>query len=421
MKILIVGGGGREHALAEKISQSPLTEKIYCAPGNGGISQIATCVDIQATDIESMVNFAVEEKIDLVVVAQDDPLVLGMVDRLEERSVSAFGPNKAAAIIEGSKVFSKNLMKKYNIPTSKYEVFDNLENATEYLKNSDYPIVIKAEGLAYGKGVIIAESFDEAKGALGDIMEKRIFKSAGERVVIEQFLSGKEVSVLAFTDGKTIVPMVSAQDHKKLYDGDKGLNTGGMGAFSPSDAYTKETAAYCMEKIFLPTMNAMNSEGRKFKGVLYFGLIITETGVYVIEYNCRFGDPEAQVVLPRLKSDIIEIIKAIMNERLCDIKIEWSDKAAACVIMASEGYPKQYRVNYKIDGMDKALSHDGVSIYHSGTKKIKDDFYTNGGRVLGITATGDTMGEAVDKAYNAVAEISFEGAYHRTDIGKNTA
>jgi phosphoribosylamine--glycine ligase len=419
MKILIVGGGGREHALAHKISQSKHADKIYCAPGNGGISQIAQCVDIKATDIKKMVDFAEKEKIDLTVVAPDDPLVLGMVDELEKRGLAAFGPNKAAAIIEGSKVFSKNLMKKYDIPTAQYEVFDDSHAAIEYLKDKQYPIVIKAEGLALGKGVIIAQSFSEAKEAIENIMQGKVFGSAGERVVIEQFLVGTEVSVLAFTDGKTIIPMVSAQDHKKVYDGDKGPNTGGMGAFSPSRIYGKETESYCMEKIFIPTMNAMKSEGRTFKGILYFGLIITDDGVYVIEYNCRFGDPEAQAVLPRLKGDIIEIFSAVIEERLSDVEIKWDEKAAACVVMASGGYPGKYNTNFKINGIDNAEKGDNVIVYHAGTKKLDDDFYTAGGRVLGVTSMGDSLDDAIKGAYNAVGKITFENAYFRKDIGKN--
>jgi phosphoribosylamine--glycine ligase len=417
LKVLIVGGGGREHALAHKISQSKKVDKIYCAPGNDGISQIAECVDIKATDIKGMADFAQNAGIDLTVVAQDDPLALGMVDEFEKRGLAAFGPKKDAAIIESSKVFSKNLMKKYNIPTADYMVFDNKEDAASYLADKEYPIVIKAEGLALGKGVIIAQSYDEAKNAVDRIMDERIFGNAGDRIVIEQFLSGTEVSVLAFTDGNVIIPMVSAQDHKKIYDGDKGPNTGGMGAFSPSRIYDREAEKYCMEKIFVPTMRAMNAEGRKFKGVLYFGLIITDKGIFVIEYNCRFGDPEAQVVLPRLKGDLVEIMLALTEERLSDVTIQWDNRAAACVVMASGGYPGEYSKNLKIYGIEQAEKCDNVTVYHAGTKKAGNDFYTSGGRVLGVSALGDTLDEAVKKAYDAVGRISFENAYYRRDIG----
>lgn len=417
MKILIVGGGGREHALALKISQSKNVDKIYCAPSNGGISQVAQCIDIKATDIEAMVDFAKKEKIDLTVVAPDDPLVLGMTDAFEDNGLRAFGPSKAAAILEGSKVFSKNLMKKYNIPTAEYEVFESADSAVEYLKGNKFPIVIKAEGLALGKGVIIAQNFEEAAAAVNSIMEDKIFGSAGSRVVIEEFLTGQEVSVLAFTDGKTLVPMVSAQDHKKVYNDDKGPNTGGMGAFSPSKIYSDEIAGYCMDKIFIPTMNAMNSENRKFKGVLYFGLIVTDDGVKVIEYNCRFGDPEAQAVLPRLKSDIVEIFEAVIDERLSEIEIEWDNGAAACVVMASGGYPGKYETNLKISGIDIAQKADNVTVFHAGTKMSDGEIFTSGGRVIGVTATGINLDEAIKSAYIAVEKISFENAHYRTDIG----
>ncbi|MDD3765594.1 MAG: phosphoribosylamine--glycine ligase [Eubacteriales bacterium] len=418
MKVLIVGNGGREHALAYKIAQSHKVSKIYCIAGNGGIAKIAECFDdIKYTDIDGVVKFAKEKEVDLVVVAPDDPLVLGMVDELEKNGIRAFGPKKAAAIIEGSKVFSKDLMKKYNIPTAQYEVFDNAADAISYLENKTYPIVIKAEGLALGKGVIIAENFDEAKGAVLSIMEDKVFGSAGNRVVIEQFLKGQEVSVLAFTDGKTIVPMVSAQDHKRVFDGDRGPNTGGMGAFSPSRIYDEKASDYCMKNIFIPTMNAMNSEGRTFKGVLYFGLIVTDDGVYVIEYNCRFGDPEAQVVLPRLKTDIIEIFEAIIDERLSEVDITWDDGAAACVVMASGGYPEKYQTGYKIEGIEEAEKTKNVIVFHSGTKLADDKFYTNGGRVLGVTAKGKDLDEAIKNAYEAVWDISFKDAHYRRDIG----
>ena len=400
MNILVVGSGGREHALIWKISQSKKVNKIYCAPGNGGINSLAECVNIKATDINGMVDFAKANKIDLTIVAPDDPLVLGMVDEFEKNGLRAFGPNKAAAIIEGSKVFSKDLMKKYNIPTAEYEVFDNSDSAIEYLKNKSYPIVIKAEGLALGKGVIIAQSFDEAKAAIYEIMDDKIFGNAGSRVVIEQFLTGPEVSVLAFTDGKTLVPMVSAQDHKRIFDDDKGANTGGMGAFSPSRLYDEKTAKYCYDNIFIPTMNAMNSENRKFKGVLYFGLIMTNEGVFVIEYNCRFGDPETQVVLPRLKSDIVDIFEAIIDERLEEVEVKWDNGAAACVVMASGGYPSKYPTGYEIKGIDNANNTNNVIVFHAGTKLENRMLVTSGGRVLGVTATGENLDDAIKKAYD---------------------
>ena len=416
MKILIIGGGGREHTLAYKISQSDKASKIYCAPGNGGIAEIAECVDIKATDIDAAVKFAKDNAIDLTVVAPDDPLVAGMVDAFEAEGLRAFGPNKAAAIIEGSKVFSKELMKKYDIPTAEYEVFDSPNEAVEYLKGKSFPIVIKAEGLALGKGVIIAQSFDEAEQAVRSIMEDKVFGGAGGRIVIEQFLTGQEVSVLVFTDGKTLRPMVSAQDHKKVFNGDKGLNTGGMGAFSPSRIYDEKTADYCMKNIYLPTMNAMNSEGRKFKGVLYFGLIITADGVYVIEYNCRFGDPETQAVLPRLKSDIVEIFDAVIDERLDEVDITWDGCASACVVMASGGYPEKYGTGFEITGIQVAEA-EGAIVFHAGTKLDCGKLVTSGGRVLGVTVVGGTLEEAIVAAYRGVEKISFENAHYRTDIG----
>ncbi len=417
MKVLIVGGGGREHALAVKIAQSQHVDKIYCAPGNGGIAQIAECVDIKATDIDGMVAFAKAKGIGLTVVAPDDPLVLGMVDAFRQNGLRVFGPDKNAAIIEGSKAFSKDLMKKYGIPTAEYEVFGNAESAIAYLDGKTCPIVIKADGLALGKGVIIAQSYDEAVAAINSIMEDKVFGSAGSRVVIEQFLTGQEVSVLAFTDGKTLVPMVSAQDHKKVYNGDQGPNTGGMGAFSPSRIYDEKMEKYCMEKIFLPTMHAMNSEGRSFKGILYFGLIVTEDGIYVIEYNCRFGDPEAQAVLPRLKSDIIEIFEAVIDERLGGLDIVWDDGAAACVVMASGGYPGKYDTGFAISGINDAEQDDKVTVFHAGTAAKDGNIFTSGGRVLGVTATGTSLDEALKTAYNAVQKIKFEKAHYRTDIG----
>lgn len=417
MKVLVVGGGGREHTIIWKLLQNKTIDKIYCAPGNGGISQVAECVDIPATDIDGMVKFAKENQIDLTVVAPDDPLAMGMVDALEENGLRAFGPKKDAAIIEGSKVFAKNLMKKYGIPTAAYEVFENADDAIAYLQDKDFPIVIKAEGLALGKGVIIAQSYDEAVKAVKDIMEDKVFGSAGSRVVIEQFLTGQEVSVLAFTDGTTLVPMVSAQDHKRAFDNDEGLNTGGMGTFSPSRIYDAKVAKYCYDNIFIPTMNAMNSENRKFKGVLYFGLIVTDDGVFVIEYNCRFGDPETQVVLPRLKSDLLDIFNAVIDEKLADIKVEWDDGAAACVVMASGGYPEKYEKGFAIQGIEKAEEADTITVFHAGTKMDGGKLVTAGGRVLGVTATGKDLDDAIQRAYDAVSKISFQNAHYRRDIG----
>ncbi len=418
MKILVVGSGGREHTIVWKIAQSDKVSKIYCAPGNGGISKLAECVDIAATDIDSMVAFAKENAIDLVIVAPDDPLVLGMVDAMEKAGIKAFGPRKNAAIIEGSKVFSKDLMKKYNIPTAGYEVFTDSASAIEYLKSQNsYPAVIKAEGLALGKGVIIAQNEDEAIDGIHEIMDDKKFGDSGNRVVIEEFLTGPEVSVLAFTDGKTVKPMVSAQDHKRAYDNDKGPNTGGMGTFSPSRLYDEAKAKECMENIFIPTINAMNAEGRPFKGVLYFGLIMTPNGVKVIEYNCRFGDPETQVVLPRLKTDLVTIMEAIVDEKLSDIEIEWDDNAAVCVVMASGGYPVSYEKGYLISGIDDAESDEAVTVFHAGTKLTENGFTNNGGRVLGVTATDKDLDSAIKRAYSAVEKISWKDEFHRNDIG----
>ncbi len=417
MKILVVGGGGREHAIIHKLSQNKNVEKIYCAPGNGGIAGLAECVNIKATDIPAMVSFAKDNSIDMTVVAPDDPLALGMVDELNKNGLRAFGPAKNAAIIEGSKVFAKNLMKKYNIPTAKYETFDNSDAAIEYLKTQEMPIVVKADGLALGKGVIIANTLEEAETAVHEIMDDKMFGNAGNNVVIEQFLTGQEVSVLAFTDGKTLVPMVSAQDHKRVYDNDQGPNTGGMGAFSPSRIYDEKTAKYCYDNIFIPTMNAMNSEGRTFKGVLYFGLIITKDGVYVIEYNCRFGDPETQAVLPRLKTDLVDIFSAVIDEKLDSINIEWSKDAAACVVMASGGYPKKYESGYEITGITDAEKADNTTVFHAGTKITDGKLVTAGGRVLGVTAMGKTLDAAIKNAYAGVEKISFKDVHYRKDIG----
>lgn len=418
MKVLVVGGGGREHALVRKIKESKKVDEIFCTPGNGGISYDAKCFDVAATDIEGVVNLAKEIKADLVVVAPDDPLVAGMVDALNEAGFKTFGPRANAAIIEGSKVFSKELMQKYNIPTAEYKVFDNAEEAIDYIKErNEFPTVIKADGLALGKGVIIPENLEDAIAGVKEIMEDKIFGASGNNIVVEEFLTGPEVSVLAFTDGKCVKPMVSSMDHKRALDGDKGLNTGGMGTVSPNPYYTQEVAKECMDKIFMPTINAMNNEGRTFKGCLYFGLMITPKGPKVIEYNCRFGDPETQVVLPRLKTDIVDIFEAIDNETLSDLDVEWSDDACACVIMASGGYPKSYPKGIEITGLSNGQL-DGVTVYHAGTKLQDNKLVTSGGRVLGVTALGDTLENALKKSYDAVEKIHFEGAHYRRDIGK---
>ena len=414
MKILVVGGGGREHAIVWKIAQSPKVDKIYCAPGNGGIAELAECVDIGATDIENMVKFAKEKAVDLVMVAPDDPLVLGMVDAMEKEGIRAFGPRANAAIIEGSKALSKELMKKYNIPTAGYEVFTDSASAIEYIKKGTFPTVIKADGLALGKGVIIAQNLEEAEQAVHEMIDDGKFGKSGSRVVIEEFLTGPEVSVLAFTDGKTVKPMVSAQDHKRAYDNDEGLNTGGMGTFSPSRLYDDAKAAECMENIFLPTIKAMSAEGRPFKGVLYFGLMMTANGVKVIEYNCRFGDPETQVVLPRLKTDLVEIMEAVIDERLDEIEIEWEDNAAVCVVMASGGYPVSYKKGYEITGLDNV---GDLTVFHAGTAIKDGKIVTNGGRVLGVTAVGNDLDEAIKNAYAGVSKISWTDEFHRSDIG----
>lgn len=417
MKVLVIGSGGREHTIVWKLSQSKKVSKIYCAPGNGGISAIAECVPIKVMDFDALTAFAKENQIDMTVVAPDDPLAAGAVDAFEAAGLRAFGPNKAAAIIEGSKAFSKDLMKKYNIPTAGYEVFDNSKDAIEYIKtNNQYPIVVKADGLALGKGVIIAEDFAAADKAVCEIMDDMVFGAAGGKIVVEEFLTGPEVSVLAFTDGKTLKPMVSAQDHKRALDNDKGLNTGGMGTFSPSRIYSKELEDECMKNIFIPTMDAMNKEGRTFKGVLYFGLMKTQNGVKVIEYNCRFGDPETQVVLPRLKTDLYDIFDAIIDERLDEIEIEWNDNAAVCVVLASGGYPTEYKTGYEIDGLCQAESL-GALLFHAGTKSDGDKILTSGGRVLGVTAIGDNLDDAIEKAYRYLKPINFKDMHYRTDIG----
>ncbi|MBQ3953194.1 MAG: phosphoribosylamine--glycine ligase [Ruminococcus sp.] len=419
MKILMIGSGGREHALIKKLLESPKCEKLYCAPGNGGISRDAETVAINVMDKEGMVRFAKDNAIDLVFVAPDDPLAAGMVDALEAAGIRAFGPNADAAIIEASKVFSKNMMKKYGIPTAKYEVFDDPQKAIDYIKTENTtPVVVKADGLALGKGVIIAQTIDEAVAAVKSIMEDKQFGESGNKIVIEEFLTGPEVSVLAFTDGHCVKPMVSSKDHKRAYDNDEGLNTGGMGTVSPNPYYTDALADECMQTIFVPTIEAMRKEGRPFKGCLYFGLMMTPKGPKVIEYNARFGDPEAQVVLPRLKTDLVEICEAVIDERLSELDIEWEDGAAACVVMASGGYPVSYKKGIEMTGLDENGQVDGAIVYHAGTKFENGKFYTNGGRVLGVTAKAPTLDEALEKAYAAVKKISFEGAHYRTDIGR---
>lgn len=418
MKVLVVGGGGREHALIRKIKESKRVSEVYCCPGNGGISYDAQCFPVSATDIQGVVELAKKLFADLVVVAPDDPLVAGMVDALNAAGFATFGPNAAAAIIEGSKVFSKNLMLKYNIPTAEYKVFDNPADVLAYVKEkNEFPTVIKADGLALGKGVIIPETLEEAENGVHEIMEDKIFGESGNHVVVEEFLTGPEVSVLAFTDGKCVKPMVSSMDHKRALDGDKGLNTGGMGTVSPNPYYTADIAKECMEKIFIPTIDAMNKEGRTFKGCLYFGLMLTPKGPKVIEYNCRFGDPETQVVLPRLKTDIIDIFDAINSGTLAELEIEWADEACACVIAASGGYPKSYPKGIEITGLENGQK-DGVVVYHAGTAIKDGKLVTSGGRVLGVTALGSDLQQALDKAYAALGEIHFDNMHFRHDIGK---
>lgn len=414
MKILVVGGGGREHAIIKKLNENKSVEQIFALPGNGGIAADATCVDIAATDIEKITEFAIANDIDYAVVAPDDPLVLGCVDALEAKKIPCFGPNKAAAIIEGSKVFSKNLMKKYNIPTAAYEVFDDMQKALDYLETAPIPTVIKADGLALGKGVIIAQTRDEAKQAVVSIMGDKQFGASGDHIVVEEFLTGPEVSVLSFTDGNTVVPMISSMDHKRAGDNDTGLNTGGMGTVAPNPYYTKEIADECMQTIFLPTINAMKSEGRTFKGCLYFGLMLTPNGPKVIEYNCRFGDPETQVVLPLLESDLLTVMQAVTDETLADTEVKFSDKHACCVIMASKGYPQSYEKGYEMTIPSELLD----STFVAGAKLADGKLLTNGGRVLGVTSIDDTLAGAIEKSYQKVENIKFDNRYYRTDIGQ---
>jgi len=416
MNILVVGGGGREHAIIKKLRENNSVKLIFCLPGNGGIAEEADCVPIAATELDGVIDFAGAHDIDFAVVAQDDPLALGCVDRLHALGIPCFGPDAKAARIESSKVFAKNLMKKYGIPTADYEVFEDPAAALAYLSGAKYPIVVKADGLALGKGVLICQDQEEAKAAIRQIMEDRAFGDAGSRVVIERFLTGPEVSVLSFTDGKTIRPMISSMDHKRAGDGDTGLNTGGMGTVAPNPYYTPEIADQCMERIFLPTIRAMQAEGCPFKGCLYFGLMLTEEGPMVIEYNCRFGDPETQVVLPLLKSDLLTIMQAVENETLDRVKVEWSEGAAACVILASGGYPVAYEKGKAIS-IPRDLP-ENVTVYHAGDKLTNQGLVTSGGRVLGVTATADTLRQALDDAYAAAGQIHFDGAFMRSDIGR---
>ena len=418
MKVLIVGGGGREHAIATSVKKSSKVSKIYCAPGNAGIATIAECAPIGAMEFDKLVAFAKEKEVDFVIVGMDDPLVGGLVDLMEEAGIRTFGPRKAAAILEGSKAFSKDLMKKYNIPTAAYENFDSAEEALAYLETANFPIVLKADGLALGKGVLICNTKEDAVEGVKSIMTDKNFGDAGNRMVIEEFMTGREVSVLSFVDGKTIKIMTSAQDHKRAKDGDEGLNTGGMGTFSPSPFYTEEVDEFCKKYIYQATVDAMAKEGREFKGIIFFGLMLTPNGPKVLEYNARFGDPEAQVVLPRMKNDIIEVMEACVDGKLDQIDLEFEDNAAVCVVLASDGYPLAYEKGKVINGLDAFDKKDGYYCFHAGTKKDGDNIITNGGRVLGVTAKGADLKEARKNAYDATEWITFENKYMRHDIGK---
>ena len=418
MKVLIVGSGGREHAIAHSVAKSEKVDKIYCAPGNAGIGEIAECVAIGAMEFDKIVDFAKTNDIDLVIVGMDDPLVGGLVDELEKAGIRTFGPRKNAAILEGSKAFSKDLMKKYNIPTAAYENFDDPNKALEYLETAKFPIVLKADGLALGKGVLICNTLEEAKDGVKSIMLDKKFGTAGNQMVIEEFMTGREVSVLSFVDGKTIKIMSSAQDHKRAKDGDEGLNTGGMGTFSPSPFYTKEVDEFCKKYIYQATVDAMAAEGREFKGVIFFGLMLTEDGPKVLEYNARFGDPEAQVVLPRMKNDLIEVAEACMDGTLDQVDLQFEDNAAVCVVLASDGYPVSYEKGFVIKGLKNFDDKDDYYVFHAGTKKTDDGFVTNGGRVLGVTAKGKDLKDARKKAYEATEWIDFDNKYMRHDIGK---
>ncbi len=418
MKILVIGGGGREHAIVKKLLQSKRADKVYCAPGNAGIAQDAECVDIAVSDFEGLADFAIKEGIDLTVVGPDDPLVGGVVDVFEGRGLRVFGPKKNAAIIEGSKAFSKELMKKYRIPSAAYEIFDQPQAAIEYLKTVKFPTVIKADGLALGKGVLICKSYEEAVSGVRQIMEEKQFGASGDRIVVEEFMTGREVSVLAFCDGTHILTMTSAQDHKRAKDGDQGLNTGGMGTFSPSPFYTKEVDEFCKRYIYQPTIDAMKAEGRAFTGILFVGLMLTQDGPKVLEYNARFGDPETQVVLPRMRNDIVEVFEACIDGTLDQVRLEFADNAAVCVVLASDGYPEHYEKGYAISGLEAFQDKEDYFVFHAGTKKSGKDIVTNGGRVLGITATGRDLKEARKKAYEATGWIGFANKYMRGDIGK---
>ena len=418
MKVLIVGSGGREHAIAWKVAQSPKAEEIYCAPGNAGIEEYAQCVDIGAMEFEKLADFASEKGIDLTIIGMDDPLVGGIVDVFEARGLRVFGPRKNAAILEGSKAFSKDLMKKYGIPTAAYENFDDPEKALAYLETAKFPIVLKADGLALGKGVLICNTLEEAREGVRSIMMDKKFGSAGNTMVIEEFMTGREVSVLSYVDGKTIKTMTSAQDHKRAQDGDQGLNTGGMGTFSPSPFYTEEVDEFCKKHIYQATVDAMAKEGREFKGIIFFGLMLTKDGPRVLEYNARFGDPEAQVVLPRMKNDILEVMEACVDGTLDQVDLQFEDNAAVCVVLASEGYPVAYEKGYVIRGLENFKGKDGYYVFHAGTKKTDKGIVTNGGRVLGVTAKGKDLKEARANAYEAVKLVEFDNKYYRHDIGK---
>lgn len=418
MKVLIVGGGGREHAIAYCVAKSSKVEKMYCAPGNAGIAELAECVPIGAMEFDKLVTFAKEKAIDLAIVGMDDPLVGGLIDEFEKAGIRAFGPRKNAAILEGSKAFSKDLMKKYDIPTAAYENFDNADEALVYLETAKFPIVLKADGLALGKGVLICNTLEEAKAGVKEIMLDKKFGASGNTMVVEEFMTGREVSVLSFVDGKTIKTMTSAQDHKRAKDGDQGLNTGGMGTFSPSPFYTKEVDEFCRKYVYQKTVDAMAAEGREFKGIIFFGLMLTEDGPKVLEYNARFGDPEAQVVLPRMKNDLIDVIEACIDGTLDQVDLQFEDNAAVCVVLASDGYPVAYEKGLPITGLDEFKKHEGYYCFHAGTKFDGDQIVTNGGRVLGVTAKGATLKEARANAYKATEWVQFDNKYMRHDIGK---
>ena len=418
MKVLIVGGGGREHAIAYCVAKSSKVEKMYCAPGNAGIAELAECVPIGAMEFDKLVTFAKEKEIDLAIVGMDDPLVGGLIDEFEKAGIRAFGPRKNAAILEGSKAFSKDLMKKYDIPTAAYENFDNADEALAYLETAKFPIVLKADGLALGKGVLICNTLEEAKAGVKEIMLDKKFGASGNTMVVEEFMTGREVSVLSFVDGKTIKTMTSAQEHKRAKDGDQGLNTGGMGTFSPSPFYTKEVDEFCRKYVYQKTVDAMAAEGREFKGIIFFGLMLTEDGPKVLEYNARFGDPEAQVVLPRMKNDLIDVIEACIDGTLDQVDLQFEDNAAVCVVLASDGYPVAYEKGLPITGLDEFKKHEGYYCFHAGTKFDGDQIVTNGGRVLGVTAKGATLKEARANAYKATEWVKFDNKYMRHDIGK---